>query len=43
MKLKIRDDRVLYGIGTCWACGYGIYSIQFAGSDVSIRTGTSCD
>jgi len=82
MKLKIRDDRVLYGqtlhrisgftdaelhelgsmayadlrdtlirilddrcdgIGTCWACGYGIYSIQFAGSDVIIRTGTSCD
>ena len=32
--------------GTCWACGYGIYSIRFNNhfqNSVFVETGSSCD
>ena len=40
--VRILDERN-GGIGTCWACGYGIYGVSVGESGACVRTGNSCD
>ena len=30
-------------LGTCWRCGYGIYSIRHFGGHMIVEVGNSCD
>lgn len=30
-------------LGTCWRCGYGIYSIRHFGGHLIVEVGNSCD
>jgi len=30
-------------LGTCWRCGYGIYSIRHFGAHLIVEVGNSCD
>lgn len=31
------------GLGTCWACGYGVYSLWFDEEAAYMNIGRSCD
>ena len=40
--VQIANDRN-NGIGSCWACGYGLYNAWIMDGAVYIEIGTSCD
>ena len=40
--LEMLDSRN-NGIGSCWACGYGVYGMWFDNEAAYINIGNSCD
>ena len=40
--LEMLDSRA-GGTGTCWKCGYGVYSMWFDNEYAYMNIGTSCD
>ena len=37
------DYQAGHSLGTCWGCGYGIYSIRHFGGHLIVDVGSSCD